>query len=876
MTSLRATQRAVPLGRAFGRSALFLGLLAGTSVLSGFGSATAFVPAASTSYLYSGFGTKGVALLTPSSVTALADAVTTVPPCPKTGTCRYSAIANDIVAAGYEGTAAGGQDFAVAVENPVNGQEVAAFNGGSLLTTHFSFGSGSSVRATAVAVYPPCPSTEPSCPWASEAGDIVVAGTAAAGGAAQTNAEVAAFSPSGSEVWATAFAPAGSGTVDLVSALALDTKGAAPHGDVIVAGGAPVTVGGGEQPLLAAFSPSGAVDGAFGSGGLDTSFIDPITGTDPSFEYLGGVAVDGLGNIVADGTFYDNGGNPTIVIGRFTSTGAPDMTFGLPANCAGSATCSGATQVGSGDLGGQLALEFQSGSCPGQPGCYDVLVAGTGSPNSPPSSVVVAAVDETGKVITFGGASGGVVTAERPSSGATATGIAVQRVNGVNTGILVSGYIAGTASSNGTATVTRLTPTGSVVTTFGSNGSYTIPSRSGLALPPAQALDVAALPNTLDFVTVGALLGSTDINSRFGVARLIGELVTVTAKVVKYPVRLNLDRITITATASAPPPLNLTVSWSLAASPAGITFGSSKGSIVIKAGQTVGTTNTVAYFPPLIGNGTVFVTSSSSIGGGFSAVTSPPVVSAPALSPFGPAPPPGYWMITSTGGVYAFQVPFKGALAHLPPSPIIGLAESPYGSGYWLATAAGGIYSFGVKFQGALSKAPASPIVAIACDPSTGGYWLFGRGGAVYSFGAGTPYYGGLQKLSSPVVAAGAAPDGLGYWMVTANGSVYGFGPGAKYQGGVSNPPAPIAAMAPDLHTGGYWLVTTNGHVYGFNAPYKGSATGQHATSIAPDPYTSGYWVALANGGVYSFGAKFYGSAANYHPHGAVVTILGR
>jgi hypothetical protein len=126
------------------------------------------------------------------------------------------------------------------------------------------------------------------------------------------------------------------------------------------------------------------------------------------------------------------------------------------------------------------------------------------------------------------------------------------------------------------------------------------------------------------------------------------------------------------------------------------------------------------------------------------------------------------------------------------------------------------------------------------------------------------------------VVSAGAAPDGLGYWLVTNEGAVYGYGPGAKYQGGASHLAAPIISMAPDLHTGGYWLVTSKGVVYAFGAPNLGSATGQDATCIAADPALTGYWISLANGGVYSFGAKFYGSAAPDHPHGSVVTILGR
>jgi hypothetical protein len=869
VTRRGGADRPAPRRSATGRTAVVLGLLLVCSLVVGEHATGQLLPTASTSYLYAGFGTGGEAFLTPSTVSSQARAVTVVPPCPATGFCAYANIRNDTVAAGYEGTAAGGTDFAVAVVNPGNGQPISNFNGGNLFVNNFGAGSGSTVDATAVAVYPPCPSAEPTCPWAHETGDIIVAGTTAASGSPQTNVEVAALSPTGAVEWSTSFAPTGYSVIS-VGAAALDTGGGTADGDVVVVGSANVSGGGGQVPLIAALTPTGAVDTNFGVGGSETSFVEP-TGAPPAGETLQGVAVDGDGNIVVDGTFTDNNNNPTIVVARYLPTGAFDKTFGIgPVNCAGSATCSGSTQVGTSDLGGGLGLQPVSGTCTGQPGCYDIVVGGTGSPNAAPSSIVVAGVTETGAVAPGFGT--GVVTAYRPTSGpgATASSIAVQRVAGENTGLLVSGYVAGTTSP-GTAIVTRLTSTGGVVTTFGTNGTYVIPSGRFV---DAQALGITALPGTLDFIAVGALAGSTDIVSRFAMVRLIGELITMSASVVVFKGHQDVDIVTVQASASAPAPVGFAVTYSLQGE-GGIFFASSSGKVQLNAGQTVGRVATLIYYAPLVGNGTVTVTTSGTTGG-FSSVTSPAKFAVPAPSPFGPAPPEGYWMITSTGGVYAFRVPFKGALAHLPPSPIVNLAETPSGNGYWLATAAGGIYGFGAKYEGGLSKTPVSPIVAIAADPASPGYWLFGSGGQVYAFGVGTKYYGGPKVTSSPVVAAGAAPDGLGYWVVLANGSVYGFGPGAKYQGGVVDPPAPIVAMAPDVRTGGYWLVTETGHVYAFNAPYDGSATGQHATSISEDPGTNGYWVALANGGVYSFSAKFYGSAANYHPHGAVVTLLGR
>lgn len=830
--------------------------------------------ASSISYLYPSFGTNGVALLSPSSLSSQAESVAPVPACPSSGSCPYSGIQKDVAVGGYEGTGSnGGTDFAVAVVNPTTGALVSSFGGG-LVTSSFGEAKGSTIEATGVAVYPPCPSAEPACPWLSEVGDVVVVGTNLVAGATSANVEVAAYSPTGSVVWQTSSVVPSGYQSESAPSVALDTTGTSPSGDVIVGGSVSLS-GGYQQPLLAALTPAGAVDTTFGGAalGVETGDILATCGTTSYGESLTGVAVDSAGDILAAGSFLDGSGDFSILVARFLPDGLLDNRFGNAATgCADPTGQTGATTVGSDDLGSGVGIEPEAGSCTGQPACYDVLVAGTSVPSTGSSSIVVAAVDDTGTLAAnFGG---GLVTVPSSKNGSTATGISVQTLSGNATSVLVTGFAAGSTTSRGTATISRITPGGSVISAFGTSGTYTIPSSGNL---DAEAFGVASLPNTLDFMVAGAFAGTTDTVTRFGLARIIGELVKVSASVSRDTAHLDTGYVTITLTPSTPAPESLSVAYTLS-SPSGLTFSPSKGTVPLRANATSGSAKAVVYFPPLVGNGTIDVATTGVVSSGFSSITTPLSLAVTAASPFGAAPPPGYWMMTTTGGVYAFDVPFKGALTSLPPSPIVGLAESPTGSGYWLATASGGVYAFGVPFKGALTSKPVAPIVAIATDPATGGYWMFGKTGAVYAFDAPLFGEGTTSHLSAAVASAGAAPDGLGYWLALTNGAVYGFGPGAKYYGGASgsHPSAPIVSFAPDPHTGGYWLVTSKGVVYAFNAPNLGSATGQDVTCITPDPATSGYWLSIANGGVYSFGAKFYGSAAPDHPHGAVVTILGR
>jgi len=81
----------------------------------------------------------------------------------------------------------------------------------------------------------------------------------------------------------------------------------------------------------------------------------------------------------------------------------------------------------------------------------------------------------------------------------------------------------------------------------------------------------------------------------------------------------------------------------------------------------------------------------------------------------------GYWMVAYDGGIFAFNVPFKGsmpgvrALTGAPFVPTMRMRALPSGSGYYLLAYNGAVFSFGsAKFFGA---APGIPAVDLMLAP---------------------------------------------------------------------------------------------------------------------------------------------------------------
>ena len=233
----------------------------------------------------------------------------------------------------------------------------------------------------------------------------------------------------------------------------------------------------------------------------------------------------------------------------------------------------------------------------------------------------------------------------------------------------------------------------------------------------------------------------------------------------------------------------------------------------------------------------------------------------------------GYWLTTSTGGIYAFgSVSFYGSADVAPlDAPIVGMEATPGGSGYRLVSSDGGVFTFGnAGFYGSTGGLALNrPIVGMASTPDGNGYWLVASDGGIFAFGdAG--FYGstGGLALNRPIVGMASTPDGNGYWLVASDGGIFAFGDAGFYgsTGGLALN-RPIVGMASTPDGNGYWLVASDGGIFAFgDAGFYGSTGGlalnRPIVGMASTPDGNGYWLVASDGGIFAFGdAGFYGSA---------------
>ena len=202
-----------------------------------------------------------------------------------------------------------------------------------------------------------------------------------------------------------------------------------------------------------------------------------------------------------------------------------------------------------------------------------------------------------------------------------------------------------------------------------------------------------------------------------------------------------------------------------------------------------------------------------------------------------------------------------------PGSRLVGIASTPTG-GYWVASSTGGVFTYaGAPFFGSAGNLRlASPIVGIAARPQGDGYWMVASDGGVFSYGA-AGFFGSMggRPLAQPVVGMAATPSGNGYYLVAKDGGIFTFGD-AVFAGstGARRLNAPVVGMAARPN-GGYWLVASDGGVFSFGAPFFGSAgairLAQPVVGMGATPSGSGYWLAAADGGVFTYGdAPFLGA----------------
>ncbi|HET6873372.1 MAG TPA: hypothetical protein VFH70_01245 [Acidimicrobiales bacterium] len=191
------------------------------------------------------------------------------------------------------------------------------------------------------------------------------------------------------------------------------------------------------------------------------------------------------------------------------------------------------------------------------------------------------------------------------------------------------------------------------------------------------------------------------------------------------------------------------------------------------------------------------------------------------------------------------------ATAAMSTSPIVGMAPSGT-TGYWLASTTGGVFTFGTApFYGSAGNVHLNaPIVGMAVTPTGKGYWLVASDGGIFTYGDAA-FHGstGNVHLNKPIVGIASTPSGKGYWLVASDGGIFNFGD-ARFHGSTGNVrlAQPIVAMASSATGGGYWLVASDGGIFNFgDAAFHGSAVAFDAAagahSIGIDRVGSGYWV---------------------------------
>ncbi len=330
---------------------------------------------------------------------------------------------------------------------PTGGLDPTFGSGGIVATTIGSYAS-----ATGMAVISSGP----------DAGDYVVAGIATVAG---TN-EFALARYTAAGVLDTTFGSGGFVTTPIgngnagANSVAVDNS----TGDYVVAGYSQLSNF--SVFTLARYTPTGALDTTFGSGGIVTTTIGPDS------SYAQSVAVDNsTGDYVVAGSSQLPGYN-VFALARYTPAGMLDPTFGS----GGIVT----TTIGSNSVANSVAVDTTTG---------DYLVAGYA--NLVNAELVLARYTSAGALdTTFG--SGGIVTTAIGNN-ASASSVVVDSSTG---DYLVAGL--GEPSGTDTFALARYTSAGALDPTFGSGGIVTTPIGVS-AVAESMAVDSA----TGDYVVAG-------------------------------------------------------------------------------------------------------------------------------------------------------------------------------------------------------------------------------------------------------------------------------------------------------------------------------------------------------------------------------------
>jgi hypothetical protein len=116
----------------------------------------------------------------------------------------------------------------------------------------------------------------------------------------------------------------------------------------------------------------------------------------------------------------------------------------------------------------------------------------------------------------------------------------------------------------------------------------------------------------------------------------------------------------------------------------------------------------------------------------------------------------GYWVVTSTGAVYAFgDAAYYGGPGR---GTVTSAVATPDGKGYWILLGDGEVFAYGDAAN--LGSAPSAdfngfdPAMAIFATSDGGGYWVSSAAGKVFPFG-NAPNDGDMSsaRLNGAIIA---------------------------------------------------------------------------------------------------------------------------
>jgi uncharacterized delta-60 repeat protein len=326
-------------------------------------------------------------------------------------------------------------------------------------------------------------------------GKIVVAGQSYQGDANGGDFAVARLTTAG--VLDGTFGTGGKQTIDLGSTEDYAYGIAVQADGKIMVGGTSRQADTGVDVAAVRLTASGALDSTFGTGGKQT--IDFGSGYD---DFAFGLALDGSGRAVLVGDTFADATGRDLAVARLTTAGQPDATFGS---------------------GGRVTTDFTRGLDDQVNGTQSVVI-------QPDGKIVVVGYTQSPAGVFFGVSrynpagspdaafgTDGQVMIDFGSGYNLATSVALDAAGN----ILVAGVTGGDRSRHTDFAVVRLTPTGSLDTTFGTGGKVIIDyTPAGDEYGAYDNNPVVAVDSAGNVVLIGTTSPLSSNNSAVAAARL--------------------------------------------------------------------------------------------------------------------------------------------------------------------------------------------------------------------------------------------------------------------------------------------------------------------------------------------------------------------